>query len=68
MWRCPKSGRLPGSTSRIPQARQDYCMAHGTRDLHALYEPKRELSASLAEDTARLAELVGERVALRLFN
>ncbi len=43
-------------------------MAHGTRDLHALYEPKRELSASLAEDTARLAELVGERVALRLFN
>jgi hypothetical protein len=49
-----------------PQFRQDYYMAHGPRDLNALYKWMREVSASLAEDAAALGMLGGEPVGLRM--
>ena len=41
-------------------------MAHGPRDLNALYKRMREVSTSLAEDAASLGILVGEPVVLRM--
>jgi hypothetical protein len=52
--------------ARIPQFRQDYYMAHGPRDLNALYKRMREVSTSLAEDAAALGVLVGVPVVLRM--
>jgi hypothetical protein len=52
--------------ARIPQFRQDYYMAHGPKDLNALYKRMREVGAYLAEDAASLGVLVGEPVVLRM--
>jgi integrase len=52
--------------ARIPQLRQDYYMAHGPKDLNALYKRTREVSAALHEDAAALGRLVGEPVVLRM--
>jgi hypothetical protein len=52
--------------ARIPQFRQDYYMAHGPRDLNALYKRMREVSGYLREDAAALEALVGEPVMLRV--
>jgi integrase len=52
--------------ARIPQFRQDYYMAHGPRDLNALYKRMREVSVALQEDAAALEGLVGEPVILRM--
>ncbi len=52
--------------ARIPQFRQDYYMAHGPKDLNALYKRMREVRAYLREDAAALEQLVGEPVMLRL--
>jgi hypothetical protein len=52
--------------ARIPQFRQDYYTAHGSRDLNALYKRMREVSGYLREDAAALAVLVGEPVMLRV--
>ena len=41
-------------------------MAHGPKDLNALYKRMREVSASLGEDAAALGGLVGETVVLRI--
>lgn len=41
-------------------------MAHGPKDLNALYKRMREVSASLGEDAATLSKLVGEPVVLRM--
>jgi hypothetical protein len=40
--------------ARIPPFRQDYYMAHGPRDLNALYKPMREVSG-ISERTRRHA-------------
>jgi integrase len=52
--------------ARIPQFRQDYYMAHGPRDLNALYKRMRAVAAYLREDAAALEQLVGESVVLRM--
>ncbi len=52
--------------ARIPQFRQDYYMAHGPKDLNALYKRMREVSVVLREDAAALGTLVGEPVLLRV--
>jgi len=52
--------------ARIPQFRQDYYMAHGPKDLNALYKRMREVSAYLQEDGAALGRLVGEPVMVRM--
>jgi hypothetical protein len=36
--------------ARIPQFRQDYCMAHGPRDLNALHKRMREVFGYLREE------------------
>jgi hypothetical protein len=41
-------------------------MAHGPKDLNALYKRMWEASASLGEDAAALGALVGEPVVLRM--
>jgi hypothetical protein len=41
-------------------------MAHGPRDLNALYKRMREVSVALQEDAAALGGLVGEPVTLRM--
>ena len=41
-------------------------MAHGPKDLNALYKRAREVTAYLLEDAAALGLLVGEGVAVRL--
>jgi hypothetical protein len=41
-------------------------MAHGPRDLNALYKRMREVSGYLRDDAAALEALVGEPVVLRL--
>ena len=51
---------------RIPQFRQDCYMAHGPKDLNALYKRMREVRASLEEDAAALGALVGGSVVLRM--
>jgi integrase len=52
--------------ARIPQFRQDYYMAHGPKDLNALYKQMRDVGAYLAEDAAALGALVGEPTMLRV--
>jgi integrase len=52
--------------ARIPQFRQDYYMAHGPKDLNALYKRMRGVGAYLVEDAAALGGLVGEPVVLRM--
>jgi hypothetical protein len=52
--------------ARIPQFRQDYYMAHGPKDLNALYKRMREVGAYLAEDAAALSQVVGEQVVLKM--
>jgi hypothetical protein len=41
-------------------------MAHGPKDLNALYRRTREVGAYLREDAAALEGLVGEPVMLRI--
>jgi hypothetical protein len=41
-------------------------MAHGPKDLNALYKRMRAVVAYLREDAAALEELVGESVVLRM--
>jgi hypothetical protein len=43
-------------------------MAHGPRDLNALYKRMREVGGYLREDAAALEQLVGGAVALRVVN
>jgi hypothetical protein len=52
--------------ARIPQFRQDYYMAHGPKDLNALYKRMRAVAAYLREDAAALGALAGESVVLRM--
>jgi integrase len=51
--------------ARIPRFRQAYYMGHGPKDITALYQRMREVTASLREDAAALEQLVGEPVLLR---
>ena len=52
--------------ARLPQFRQDYYLAHGPRDLNALYKRAREVRQYLIEDAAALERLVGEQGMLRV--
>ena len=52
--------------SRTPWASGGRPLAHGPRDLNALYKRMREVSAYLQEDGAALVQLVGEPVMLRV--
>jgi hypothetical protein len=52
--------------ARIPQFRQDYYMAHGPKDLNALYKRMREVGSYLEEDAGALSNLVSEPVLLRM--
>jgi integrase len=45
--------------ARIPQFRQDYYMAHGPKDLNALYKRMRAVAAYLREDAALLGAAGG---------
>jgi integrase len=52
--------------ARIPVFRQDYYMAHGPKDLNALYSRAKECEQYLAEDGAALGALVGAPMAMRV--
>lgn len=49
----------------IPRTRRQLYLGHGARDITDLYE-RHEITAFLAEDTARLVAFLGEPVALQL--
>ena len=52
--------------AKIPQFRQDYYMAHGPKDLNALYKRAKECAPYLREDAEALAALVAEPSGLRI--
>jgi hypothetical protein len=50
----------------VPDFRQDYYMAHGPKDLNALYKRARECAPYLREDSSALERLVSDPARLRL--
>jgi integrase len=52
--------------ARVPRFRQAFYMGHGPKDITALYQRMREVTASLKEDAAALEQLVGQPVLLRI--